>query len=73
MDTEGNETGPQEIPVEDQLRSITALLGAVLLEVGEPVRVTHEAVFNGIQPGARIVVDNHVDTAEYVLFVEVPK
>lgn len=68
MDAEGNES-KGEISVEDQLRSVTALLGAVLLTIDEPVHIAKELLANG--PVGRIVVDDDLQAEEYVLYVEV--
>lgn len=69
MDAEGNES-KGEISTEDQLRSVTALLGAVLITIGEPVVVPKEVLARGL-PKGRIAVDDHIETDEYVLYVEV--
>lgn len=58
-----------EISVEEQLRSVTALLGAVLLTIDEPVHIAKELLANA--PKGRIVVDDNLQTEEYVLYVEV--
>lgn len=68
IDAEGNES-KGEISVEDQLRSVTALLGAVLLTIDEPVHIAKELLARG--PAGRIVVDDNLQTEEYVLYVEV--
>lgn len=68
VDAEGNES-KGEISVEDQLRSVTALLGAVLVTMEEPVHIAKELLVNG--PKGRIVVHDSLQTEEYVLYVEV--
>lgn len=66
-------TKTKEIPAEDQLTSVTALLGALLVLIDQPVHIDKEALRSGLPQGGNIVILDNIEDDEYVMYVEVPE
>lgn len=58
----------KEISLEDQLRSVTSLLGGLLLLINEPVHLDKQTLRTELK-GQIVILDNEEDD-EYVLYVE---